>query len=196
MSALEVYHPTKHRFYVRRFDHDEARRRIAAGETPRTLADEYGVHPKAIYQVLLSPDERRAILARKRELRTTTCEGCGGPAMKLVGGKAAHNPDGKILCVRCRGIEKTERLRFNALGEVVAVRCSRTACVTGERWQPLDHFPGGVRLKDIRPNGVHPCCRACNTHLRREYRARHREQERAVNRAYRAARRAAARESA
>lgn len=154
----------------RRFDYDAARARHAAGESAKDLAAEFGVTTSAIYRVT-QPGRIEREVAYNRRWRTGRCEDCGGPAMRLVGGKRGHNIDGRILCRACRGKDRCERLRFHhGTGRLLEVRCSSLDCANGERWQPPENFPAGVRFKDVRPGGIHNLCRACNTRARQQYR--------------------------
>lgn len=168
-----VKHTTRNRLYVRRFDHFEAHQRWLAGERVADLATEYSVTPAALYRAFgaLTPEGRDRQNAYQRSWRTTVCEQCGGPAMRLVTNKKPHNPDGRVLCQRCRGITRRGRFRYRPDGTLEAVRCNRVDCVNeGGRWQPPDRFPGGPRYRDVRPQGIHGACRACNTMLRRAHR--------------------------
>lgn len=171
MAEIRVWHPTKKRWYTRKFDHDEARARHAAGETIGDLAREYGVDYHAVWQVV-TPGAQAAVLANNKRWRTTTCDICGGPAMRNIAGKKEHNPDGRVLCLRCRANEKRERLLFNDAGELVAVRCSNLDCANGERWQPPDRFTRGHRHREVREGGIHTQCRACQTRSRQRWRER------------------------
>lgn len=157
------------RVYTRRFDYDEARRRVAAGESLRALAAEYGVTTNAIRYATI-PGLPARMSAANKQWRTVTCEICGGPAMKLTGGKLAHNVDGRVLCASCRSIEKRDSIIFSDTGKVLAIRCTMIKCANGERWQPPNHFPHGKRYPDLRDGGFHGLCRACNTAARRAYR--------------------------
>lgn len=163
------------RVYVRKFDHDEAVRRVTAGESMREIAQDYGVSHGAIYLAvkrLTDPGFAKAENARVKRSRTVVCEVCGGPACALIKAKLVSNPDGRVLCGRCRGVEKRERLRFDEDGKLIAVRCNMRDCANGERWQPPYEFPGGVTYRDVRANGIHSVCRACNTRMRRRSRER------------------------
>lgn len=160
------------RVYTRRFDHEEALRRLRAGERPIDLAAEYGVSPHMICEHHLSPEGKARQLAYSKEWRTGECEYCGEPCMRLVSGKKEHNVDGLQLCLSCRGWTKRERFLFDDEGELVAVRCSYIDCANGERWQPPENFHGGPRYRDIREKGIHSQCRACNTRSRKDYRER------------------------
>jgi hypothetical protein len=173
MTEIRVVHEhTKRGTYVRRFDHDEARRRRDAGESGAALAREYGVTPAAIYQATHDAQQKAHMTAYGAAWRTTTCEDCGGPAMKLTGSKAHSSKDGAIVCLKCRSVRRRKTLRFSN-GVLVAVRCSSRDCATGERWQTPDNFSRGTRFKDVRPGGIHKTCRACQTKARTLYRQAH-----------------------
>jgi hypothetical protein len=174
---------------------DEAARRHEAGESVAALADEYDVTVTAVYQAirrLNDPALKAAENATRKAARTTACETCGGPAMKLIGSKLRHNRDGHVLCASCRNKTRRERFRFDETGALIAVRCSSVDCANGDRWQPPEHFAGHTNHRDIRPKGVHGLCRACNTVQRKRYRQEHREHERAYDRERRRRQRAAA----
>lgn len=171
--SLTVYSPKRNRAYVRRFDHEEAARRHAAGESVKALADEYGVTYAAVHHAV-TPGEKARQVEMSRRWRTGVCETCGGPAMRLVSGKKAHNPDGRCLCRSCRFSEMREHVRFGVGGTLVAVCCAMLDCANGERWQPPENFPRGQRYPDLRAGGFHTQCRACNTRARQSYRERHR----------------------
>ena len=102
--------PERGRVYVRRFDHEEAAQRYAAGERVADLAVEYGVGTSAVYRAV-NPESKRRKVESGRRWRTGVCEVCGGPAMRVIAGKAAHNPDGRCLCRGCRADLKFERRR-------------------------------------------------------------------------------------
>lgn len=154
----------------RRFDHDAARARYAAGERICDLAAEFGVTGPAVSRVV-TPGAIDRGLESSRRWRTGVCEDCGGPAMRIVGSK--RNLDGRVLCRTCRAKTRRERLRFNNAGELAAVRCSALDCANGERWQPPGNFAAGSRFKDVRPNGIRGRCRACVTRERQLYREKH-----------------------
>jgi hypothetical protein len=154
----------RNRTYVRLFYHEEARRRYEAGERVADLAVEYGVTKNAIY-FAVKPEWKAKNVANHRRWRTGRCEVCGGPAMRLVSGKKETNPDGRVLCKNCRA--KENRTRFVEIDGVLHARCM-SIC---HDFKPLDEFVGGVHFKDIRPNGVHGCCRSCTAELKRRYRA-------------------------
>lgn len=157
----------------RRFDHDEARARHAAGEKVADLARAYGVTANAIYFVV-SPEARERALAYSRRWRTGSCADCGGPAMRPTPGSSKQiHADGLTLCNRCRRVRKRERLAFDTNGVLVRVRCTSRDCANGDRWQPPEHFARGSRFRDVRDGGIHNLCRACLTRARQSYRERH-----------------------
>lgn len=157
------------RVYVRRFDHDEARKKVADGVPIAELAAEYGVTTSAVYQAV-TPGEYERRRAYSRKWRTGTCESCGGPAMRLVQGKAEKCPDGRVLCHKCRSGERRKRLRFGDNGRLISVRCNNLDCANGERWQPPGVFSRGTQFPDVREGGIHGSCRACLTRARQRYR--------------------------
>lgn len=176
----------------RTFDWDEARARYKRGETLKQIADSYGVSDSAVWR-MLKPERLardRAAAAKWNEKFRVSCETCGDPCLSVEHpAKAPHNPDGRTLCARCRGDEKTERFLFNERGSLVSVRCVMLDCANGERWQSPDNFPRGSRSRHIREGGIHGQCRACLTRARREYRAAHPEVTAAENKRARDARR-------
>lgn len=175
----------------RKFDHDEARLRYAAGESGTSLAKHYGVHPTAIYRLVTPGLDERMRRAAREVYYAGTCEVCGGSCLSIRHpAKRAHSPDGRELCARCRGDEMTERFRFDDAGVLVAVRCGHEDCASGERWQPPKNFGRGPRSIHIREGGIRRHCRSCETRARRDYRRRNPEKEAAINHRAREARRA------
>lgn len=167
--SLTHYSPTRNRVYVRKFDHEEAAARHAGGESIPALAREYGVSDSAVRWVV-TPGGKDRNLEGVRRWRDGTCEDCGGPAMRLVGSKAANNRDGRTICHRCRSDRRRERLRFDEYGQLASVRCVRGDCAYGQRWQPPEHFPGGMRHRDVRAKGIANECRSCQARQRRRRR--------------------------
>lgn len=168
-AVPEILAPSakRRRVYVRRFDHDEAARRHAAGETIRALAAAYGVTFNAVYRAA-TPGAKERDLAALRQRSTVLCEGCGRPRSP----NRIRYGDGRLLCHACRVKTNTTRFRFDPDGTLIAVRCNIVACVNGERWQPPENFAGGLQGRDIRAKGFTGQCRACNTAYRRDLRAR------------------------
>lgn len=171
MSLLN-YSAAKNRVYVRRFDHDEARARYGAGESIRALANEYGVSTSAV-RFALFPDEKLRNYEAVKRWQQGVCESCGGPAMRLVGSKKLHNPDGRTLCAACWAKLRRKPLRLRADG-VLVYQCSHC-----EEWKPLDQFAPRVRRRleagenPRRNSGA--TCRACSTAARQAYRERHKQ---------------------
>lgn len=179
----------------RKFDHDDARRRYAAGEGPTALAREYGVSVNAVRYVVNDNDaaNSRKQSAHYYARHTVPCEVCSTPTLDLgITSKRIHNRDGRILCARCRADAKRERLLFDDNGRLVAVRCTSADCANGERWQSPDNFTRGQRHREVRDGGIHGLCRACQTRARRDHRRRNREASLAYDREYRRRKRVAA----
>lgn len=173
--------------HQRKFDHDEAKRRYANGETASGLAREYGVTVTAVWCVV--SERGKTVQLRSRAVfyarNHVPCETCGNQTLGLIAGKKVGNPDGRILCRRCRSDEMRERLRFNEHGTLVSVRCVTSDCANGERWQPPGNFTRGKRHREVREGGIHSQCRACQTRARRERRHRNPEATLAYDREYR-----------
>ncbi len=166
--ALTVYSAARNRVYVRRFDHEEAAVRHAAGESIRALARDYGVTVNAVRCVVIPGEKARQNVYAKR-WRTGTCERCSGPAMRLIPGKKEHNPDGRVLCQRCRSREMRKRLRVDPATRTYKLECGRC-----KQWKPVDEF--GARVRKALADGRAPkyVCTACATAARTAYRHRHR----------------------
>lgn len=156
------YSEKKGRLYVRRFDHDDARRRFAAGETISALARAYGVTYNAVHRAVTpgAPERQRA---NHRRWRTGQCEHCGGPAMRLVAGKRERTPDGRTLCSSCRGRVRRKPIKFE--DGVVKAECG--TCGT---WKPLGEFPPRVARALGEGRRVVYVCSACSTSKRTQYR--------------------------
>lgn len=169
------------RIYARKFDHDEARARHAAGESVSALAEAYGVTYNAVDRVVKPGRLEIEARARARYTEKQVCDVCGGRAWK----QAQRTDDGRNLCRSCRGKER--RTRFTEVdGGVHAL------CFGCRKVKPLDEFPGGVRFRDVRPKGVSGECRACQTRKRRERRHANPEATLAYHRSYRRRRKQAA----
>lgn len=164
-DPLVMWHPTKKRYYIRKFDHADAKRRYESGEKAIDLAREYGVDVNAIRTAVI-PGEYEKQLMNVAKHRAAVCEECGGYACALVGGKRTHNHDGRILCQTCRN--RTRRTNVSVVdGEVVALKC--TTC--NEWWEP-EMFARGARYRDLREGGYATQCRPCATAARTAYRER------------------------
>ncbi|MFL5864688.1 MAG: hypothetical protein ACJ780_28660 [Solirubrobacteraceae bacterium] len=182
------------RVYQRKFDWDEARARHEAGESYPALARAYGVSVNAMMRAC-DPRHKQRIDARRDDYQSNgVCDVCGKTGITSAAHRRQTNPaaDGRVLCAACRSLAKRTRFRYDDQGVLVAICCSILDCAHGERWQPPENFPGGVRYRDVRPKGIHNLCRDCNTRTRRKYRRRNREASNAYDRAQRARRKAAA----
>jgi hypothetical protein len=166
VSVQISYSPARNRFYERKFDHDEARRRHAAGEGVAALARDYGVSYTAVQEVVDSAFRERAA-ERSRISQHTTCERCGAECLKET--HRARRSGVRRLCRRCIMRERRECVRVDEqTGKVLEVYCS-----TCKSWKPPDAFGRGSRYKDLREGGFHSGCRPCLTKMRQEYRERH-----------------------
>lgn len=159
------------RVYQRKFDWDEARARRAAGESYRALARAYGVSINGMMRAC-DPRHKQRIDARRDAMQASgVCEHCGKQGITSAAHRRKTSPaaDGRVLCMACRSVAKRTRFRYEN-GALVAVQCALVDCAHGERWQPLENFPGGVGYRDVRAKGVHGLCRDCNTRTRRRHR--------------------------
>lgn len=143
----------RNRVYVRKFDHDEARARFAAGETVAEIARSCGVSWQAVNFVV-----RPAALARHQAYyegwRKATCA-CGAPCQRAV--FRGEEP----RCVRCA-----------ADGRATSVREDELKCSRCQQWKPDDAFLSNRhRSSEIRRHR-HGLCRPCQTEVRRDYRNR------------------------
>src|ERR1700690_821574 len=86
------------RVYRRSFDYAEAALLREQGLTFAEIGARFGVSGNTIERAVKPPRQARQLENSKR-WRTGICEGCGGPAMRLVRGKREHNPDGRVLCI-------------------------------------------------------------------------------------------------
>lgn len=135
----------------RRFDHDEARARYAAGETPSTLARAYGVSVNAMRCVLIPADYERVQAAGM----SGTCIDCGNRCAKYRTGSP-----GVSDVFRCRACW--------AKTIATSVRESELQCIVCREWKPDADFPKN-RNKAVR-RFRHQMCRVCATTERHRYR--------------------------
>lgn len=139
------------RVYQRKFDHEQARARHAAGETMAALAREYGVSPAAVRRAV---DDKFRVASDARtsaRLASGVCPDCGAPCTNRPG----------TTCVPCRDRKQATSVRDGEL------RCQRC-----REWKPDDAFPHNSAKKCRR--GRHGVCRGCQPAMRRE--ARHSQQ--------------------
>ena len=144
----------------RRFDHDEARARRAAGETYAALASEYGVSVTAIMRVCNAAYRAAQDARNATWQRAGACPVCGGPATRyrLSGGGAYQH-----RCRSCANKEMATSVREDALH-----------CSTCREWKPDECFPRN-RAGGMLRRGRHNHCRHCQTTQKRAYRERARK---------------------
>ncbi len=153
--------------YFRKFDHDEAKRRNAAGESAASLAREYGVSTTAVLAVVSQRIRASMDRAKERIRQSGRCERCGGPKNGL-----SSYSHGANLCRSCA---------FDDLA--TSVRDTELRCSKCREWKPDEDFPRN-RSESIRRRGRHDQCRACNTIARRAHRRRNREADNTYQREY------------
>jgi hypothetical protein len=160
------------RVYQRRFDWDEARRRRAAGESLRVIAEALGVTPAAVDRVT-RPGERERQAEYARSLKGTgVCDDCGGPMNKT------SRYHGSTRCKPCAA-----RASVTSVGEGVL------RCFGCREWKPDEQFSHSNTERAVVRRARKTYCRACDTIARREYRRRNPEKEAAYDRAYKARKR-------
>jgi hypothetical protein len=149
MSIVTVY-AKNGRVYRRKFDHEQAQIRHAAGETVTALAREYGVSFQAVKRVVDLRTRARMAEQTRRYLMSGVCVDCGKEGVSI------HGP-------RCRAC--ASQLKANS------VRADTLRCTTCRRWLPDSDFPRRGANKARRQR--HKQCRECNTVARRAYREKH-----------------------
>jgi hypothetical protein len=150
--SLTYQSKLRDRVYVRKFDHEDARRRHQAGESISSLAQEYGVSHNAV--LLVVSDQARATRRAYEEWQKTAgrCRRCGAP-MHIVSFYR-----GSRFCRDCA---------LDNLATSVGDGVLR--CTTCREWKPDEDFPRN-RREPKRRRGRHHQCRACCTRRRQEYR--------------------------
>lgn len=142
------------RVYQRKFDHEEAQRRYAAGELASALAREYGVTRHAVASVV---SDRTKATRRRYEMHVKlagVCERCSAPT------NLAAQRNGSRFCRDCASDNQA-----TSVGDGVLM------CFKCREWKLDDDFPHTVSGA-IRRRGRHSFCRACQTKARQEYRER------------------------
>ena len=168
VSVPGLFSARINRQYVRKFDHDEARRRHAAGETMAALAREYRCSANWM-RAIIRPEVAAKLAATSAAfMKSGVCVDCGTQI-------TMYNK-------RCHGC--------NSAAAVTTVRDDELRCVTCQEWKPDTAYPKNVTEPHRR--GRHNTCTACQTRQRRDYRHRHREQENAYSREYQRRRRMSA----
>jgi hypothetical protein len=148
----------------RRFDHDEARRLYASGMSGPKLAVQFGVSQTAIYRVV-NPAVAKHMADYTTQRLRGECSVCGQPCSFNFYQQATPR------CAACY-----------ATAMATSVRSDTLQCTTCKEWKPDSEFPG-ARQKTYR-RGRHRQCRACNTTMKREWRARNRDRDNATSRRY------------
>jgi len=171
ICALPAYYnvsPLKpNRVYVRKFDHDAARARYAAGESVTAMAREFGVHPTAVWRVVSSRIIESIRERAQKRKSAGVCDDCGGPM------HMGSRYNGSTHCHDCSALARATNVRPDAL-----------RCATCREWKPDEDFPFN-RAGRKTHRGRHDQCRSCQTVARRERRARNREADNAYSREYR-----------
>lgn len=157
------------RTYPRRFDWDDARIGFANGETPKALANEYGVSETAVRRVVIPGEQEKDNLRKAQWQSSGVCADCGTSCTHP--NHPSQGAFGVPLCEPCSG--RRRRTRFVATEWGLMARCFSCGEI-----KTLDNYPGGTRYKDVRPKGVHGCCRACQTEIKRRWRLKNAEKER------------------
>lgn len=164
------------RIYTRKFDHDEALRRYAAGESGPMLARLYGVSVSAIY-FQVSPKAQASHARAAEKIRASgRCDDCGGPMNGL-----SRRTSGSTRCRPCA----------NRLA-ATSVRETELQCSTCRQWKPDSEFWNDAAKSNQVRRGKHKQCKVCGVVERRSHRERNREADNAYEREYKRRRRAAA----
>lgn len=149
--SMETVSTKKNRVYQRKFDHDEAIVRYAAGESPGSLAREYGVSEQAVRRVVV-PGVRNQMDVRSRAwIMSGVCQDCGKT------GIARQSP-------RCKDCAE--------LARAPSVRADELLCSKCRRWLPDDRFHKQKGKRPARRGRKH-YCKDCDHASRRDYRDRH-----------------------
>jgi hypothetical protein len=141
----------------RKFDHDAARARLAAGVALADVAAELGVTVAAVERLTWTEERlqraRRTHLAWQIRARQVPCAGgCGGLAWKR------RTRDKEAWCQRCAGLRQATTVREDTL-----------LCTTCGEWKPDSEFSKCTGNRARR--GRHGQCRACNREVKRKHRA-------------------------
>lgn len=139
------------RVYVRKFDHDAARARHAAGESYLTIARDLGVSDAAVRRVCDPAVRARMQEATDRYQHSGVCRDCGKKGVSPYYGR----------CRECA-----------SLASATTVRPDSLHCVTCDEWKPDDAFAKGVTAAR---RYRHQQCRVCATGEKARWRERHPE---------------------
>lgn len=145
----------RNRTYPRRFDWDEARKRVNAGESIKEVAQSLGVSPTAIRRVVVQStyDQMRAYTTEW--MKRGTCNKCGATCSRTY-------------------LAETHTCRDCAEGAKVKRRGNALYCPACRKWLPDNDFSPAPSLRYRR---LARTCRSCNNRLRRERRMRRRMAE-------------------
>lgn len=144
------------RIYPRKFDHDEARERYAAGESSSALAREYGVTQTAVWTVVSAKGAKWRDSERLKG--AGRCRRCGDPTNAQ---SVYTHPRSKGLCTSCANDD-----------QATSVRADELQCSVCRAWKPDEAFPHN-HSERFRRRTRHGTCRRCLTAARQEYRERH-----------------------
>lgn len=150
------YSEKRNRVYVRKFDHEDARVRFAAGETLSELAHAFGVTAQAVKFVVDDEYNARWLAYHDEWQRSGVCRQCGKTG---ITNRAARDGGG-ARCRECAGLEAATSVRDDTL-----------RCVRCRLWKPDEDFPMNQSVAKARRKR-HQCCRVCQTEIKREYRER------------------------
>jgi len=141
------------RVYVRKFDHEEARRRHAAGETFKQIAETLGVSHGAISYAVTPGAAGRMTARTSSWQKGGICPECGGP------------------CSRNRSVSAHRCMACAAKARITTVRATELYCGDCKSWLPDNSFPRN--RSETHRRGRHDVCRSCTTIRKRDYRERH-----------------------
>lgn len=147
----------RNRLYCRKFNHEDARRRYAAGETLAGIARALGVSERA---VKIAVDEKTRIRDYERTLawmRAGVCPDCGQPATRF-------SKTRQLRCQECASKRRRRSVRVDGEGNLVAIRCFDCGEWLGQELFSPSRWKLSLARKGSRT------CRACESRRRREYR--------------------------
>lgn len=140
----------RNRVYQRRFDHEEAQRRFAAGERLTSLAREFGVSTAAVRRVVVPGQRERMYRQSRVKQMSGVCVDCGKTGIA----KRAK---------RCMDCSATHRLK--------TVRPTTLRCSICKEWLEDTAFRKGETCSESRRFRSRTC-RECDSRARTEYRER------------------------
>lgn len=139
---------------LRRFDHDEARGRYAAGDSVPRLALRYGVSQAAISRIVVPGQYEKFNTRSVAWQQGGSCPDCGVRTTR-------RTTTWNLRCRRCaHEIHRT------------SVRPDTLFCSKCGEWKPDDQFPSAKNASLAARRHRHRICRPCGTAMRRDYRNR------------------------